>query len=173
MKKIRLVLVLTSFLVAMSGWASAGSALDVSAFQTIGQGSAVPCFEGSPAGALCFSGEGMMTKVGPATWDAFLVIGDLVGEDGTGGACFLASGESTHYMANGSVMSFGMEGLFCGNDFMMTDPPIYPPYPYTATYRITGGTGRFEGVAGSGNLCGNIDENYNVLVNVNGVMTKP
>ena len=56
---------------------------------------------------------------------------------------------------------------------MMADPPINPPYTFNATYRITGGTGRFEGVAGSGNLCGNIDESYNVLVNVNGVMTKP
>lgn len=166
-----ILLILVSFTTA--GFSFAGPGLNVSAFQTLGQGSAVECWEGVPAGALCFSGDGIMTKLGTATWDAFLVIGDLVGEDGTEGGCFLASGESTHFMANGSVMNFAMEGLFCGNDLTAAVPPIKPPYTYNATYLITGGTGQFEGVVGSGNLCGSIDESFNALVNVNGVMTKP
>lgn len=95
------------------------------------------------------SGPAMPQHVGNATY--FLTISTPItfssnGSNGAGGVCALATGSGGIEAADGSTISWVTVGLLCNEAGALS------PVHYNATYRITGGTGRFVGVAGGGSL---------------------
>jgi hypothetical protein len=66
--------------------------------------------------------------------------------NGAGGFCEFITGTGSIQAADGSTISFATVGTLC-NEAGMTSP-----LHYNGTYRITGGDGRFTGVAGGGSL---------------------
>lgn len=95
------------------------------------------------------SGPAMPQHVGNATYVLNLNVPQPVtsnGSNGLGGVCAFVTGTGGIEAADGSTIVWATVGLLCN------EAGVSSPVHYNGTYRITGGTGRFVGVAGGGSL---------------------
>jgi hypothetical protein len=74
-----------------------------------------------------------------------------MGANGAGGICEFITGTGSVQAADGSTISFATVGTLCNEANGLNGLPTSPLH-YNGTYRITGGDGRFTGVAGGGSL---------------------
>ena len=91
-------------------------------------------------------GSAVGTHVGNSTWTLSLTTGSLIGSNFSGGNCFVANGTGDVTAANGDVIGYRTVGTLC------EETGAGSPYHYNATYRITGGSGRFSSAVGGGNV---------------------
>lgn len=114
------------------------------------------------------SGPAMPQHVGNATY--FLSISTPIAfssngsnGNGAGGVCAIATGSGGIEAADGSTISWVTVGLLCN------EAGAISPVHYNATYRITGGTGRFVGVAGGGSLTATFNSPH--FIKIDGTIT--
>jgi hypothetical protein len=95
-------------------------------------GSTVAACEGKPIGTA------QLTEV-------LFTFGTFLGGDGSGGGCFLDSSTDTLTTPDGSTITFKTHGMICTESV--------PGFAVRHnSYLIEGGTGRFQGVTGTGNF---------------------
>lgn len=112
------------------------------------------------------SGPAMPQHVGNATY--FLNISTPVtfssnGSNGAGGVCAVVTGTGGIEAADGSTITWVTVGVLCN------EASAISPVHYNATYRITGGTGRFVGVAGGGSLTATFNSPH--FIKIDGTIT--
>lgn len=91
-------------------------------------------------------GDALGKHVGNSTYTLSVTTGPIAIANSSGGNCFTANGTGDVTAANGDVVLFKTVGWLCEEGIPGS------PYHYNGTYRITGGTGRFLGAVGGGNL---------------------
>lgn len=88
--------------------------------------------------------------------------------NGAGGYCAPADGPSTLTAANGDTLSLWNAGTVCE----VGATGLYIPHTFSnATYKITGGTGRFAGASGSGTESGGDDGFGNAYYSASGTIS--
>lgn len=96
------------------------------------------------------SGDALGTHVGNSTYSVSVTTGPVAHPNSSGGNCFTANGTGDVTAASGDAIHFKTVGWLCEESVPGS------PYHYNATYRITGGEGRFTGAVGGGNLASTI-----------------
>src|SRR5439155_25048725 len=91
-------------------------------------------------------GLGMPQLIGKATCSLRIATPAASPSTGAGRFRAIATGSGASTEADGSAICFLTVGLLCNESGALS------PLHYTATYRITGGDGRFFGVLGGGSL---------------------
>ncbi|TMJ03109.1 MAG: hypothetical protein E6G99_11680 [Bacillati bacterium ANGP1] len=91
-------------------------------------------------------GPAMPQHIGNATYSLSIATPAASSSNGAGGFCAIATGSGAITAADGSTIFFLTVGLLCNESGALS------PLHYNATYRITGGDGRFFGVLGGGSL---------------------
>lgn len=104
---------------------------------------------GAPLASGCISnsgGDAIGKHIGNGSYTLSVTtgLGSLANSDT--GMCFAANGTGKITAANGDVFNFNTVGTLCEEGLPSS------PYHYNGTYRITGGTGRFDDAVGGGSV---------------------
>jgi hypothetical protein len=106
---------------------------------------------------IVFEGTGTVNIMGPVTVTTHVV------QDFSGYPCFPAPNESTWVGATGSITISDTCGTVC--------PSSGRPYTIQGAWNVTGGTGEFSGIAGSGSDQGTINpQGHGPTVHLTGVV---
>ena len=84
------------------------------------------------------------------------------------GFCAPASGATDIFISKSATLNLEQVGIFCDVDASGADAP----HTFNGTFFITGGTNKYAGEAGSGNLTISDDTKGNVLLNLRGTIRK-
>lgn len=113
-----------------------------------------------------FNGTATSSHLGTSSWIAELTV-PLTGLTLTdnGELCGPATGSATLPAANGDEVDFTYAGTICALD---ATNPIFGAHSFSGTYTITGGTGRFQGATGTGEITAGDDANRNAFMSDSG-----
>lgn len=128
--------------------------------------------------SVIYGGSGQATVLGKFDFTAqHAVRWDTPLPNGAGGYCAPSSGSATLEMRNRDTLVMNFTGLFCeadqtgyGTETLAHLPA--PPFTFTGTYLIVGGSGRFGSAAGSGSMTGSTDGSLNLTVIINGIISR-
>lgn len=109
------------------------------------------------------SGPAMPMHVGNATYLLSLSTPVTFSSNGAGGVCAVVTGTGGVEAADGSTIVWATVGTLCNEAGALS------PVHYNGTYRITGGTGRFVGVAGGGSLTATFNSPH--FIKIDGTIT--
>jgi len=109
------------------------------------------------------SGAAMSQHIGNSTYSLTLSLPQVFSSNAAGGVCAIATGSGGIQAADGSTIAWATVGMLCN------EAGPFSSLQYNGTYRITGGTGRFVGVAGGGSLTATFDSPH--FIKIDGTIT--
>jgi hypothetical protein len=131
-----------------------------------------------------YEGMGNASGIGRFTFTATHAFRwDAATPNGSGGWCAPSSGSATLSGMDGSELYLDFTGPFCETGFAASTvgtttsiDPLHlpaPPFAFTGTFVVTGGTGRFSAKSGGvGSMVGTSDADDNVFIKVDGKFLK-